>query len=119
MSRTEPEQKKQRASPRKRHWTRWVLAVLLAVMSTHTWWLSVLGEFLLAEEARPHADVALVIGGDHRMHEAAKLMSTSAVSQIWLIERDPSYAVEAGILPADHDMALEQLECLGVPAKDI
>jgi len=110
----------QRPVPNRRRWSRWlVFGAFLLALTTHGWWLSGIGRFLVAEEPISRADVVLVIGGDHRLHRAAELIADETVSQIWLIEQDPRYAVSAGILPATHVVAVEQLTEMGVPESQI
>ncbi len=91
---------------------------MLAVV-THSWWLRAIGEFLVAEKPASPADVVLVLGGDHRLQKAAELIADHSVSEVWLVELEPSYAVEAGILAADHDVAVEQLVSMSVPPSQI
>ncbi len=88
--------------------------VVLAVVS-HPWWLRAFGEFLVAERPLPPADVAIVLGGDHRLQRAAALFDERAVSEIWLLERRASYAVSVGILPPKDAVETEQLRQRGIP----
>ena len=91
----------------------------MVLLVTHAWWLKAFGEFLVLEKPFSRADAALVLGGDHRLQRATELLATEVVSQIWLVEQEPRYPVEAGILPAPHDIESEQLKTLGVSAEQI
>ncbi|MGD9855313.1 MAG: hypothetical protein AB7U20_10235 [Planctomycetaceae bacterium] len=82
---------------------------------THSWWLRAIGGFLAAESPLRKADAAVVLGGDHRLQRAAEFWKDGTVSEIWLLEREPSYAVSAGILPPAHAVEVEELKSLGVP----
>ncbi len=92
--------------------------VLLAVVA-HPWWLRAIGEFLVAEQPLPPADVAIVLGGDHRLQRAAALFDEGVISEIWLLERQASYAVSAGILPPNNVVEAEQLAQMGVPLEKV
>lgn len=93
--------------------------VCLLTLLTHSWWLSWFGDFLVADEPTSPSDVVLVLGGDHRLQKAAELIADRSVSEVWLIELEPSYAVQTGILPADHEAEIEQLVTLSVPQSQI
>lgn len=119
MSDLQTESKESESLSPRRRWKRWTLLAMLIVAMSHSWWLGAFGEFLVSEAPLSQADVALVLGGDHRLQKAADLLASGAVSEIWLIEREPTYAIEAGILPSDHEVALEELETHGVPVREI
>ncbi len=107
--------------PSQRRWRRRaILCALLLTVVTHPWWLRAIGEYLAAkEEPVSSADVVLVLDGDHRLQLAAQMLVNESVSEVWLVEREPSYAEEAGILPTRHDVAVRELVSLGVPEKQI
>lgn len=115
---------KQRLAPR-RAWfgrggwitfRRFLLGLVLVLLASHVWWLRALGAYLIAEEPVSRADAAVVLGGDHRLQRAAELFHNGAVEEIWVLEREPSYAVTAGILRPNHGVEMEELVGLGVPA---
>ncbi len=115
---TETPDRRSLRSPRPWRWKTLLCALLLVVM-THPWWLRAIGEFLVAEKPVPTADVAIVLGGDHRLQRATELLTTGMVSQVWLVEREPSYAEEAGILPTSHALELRELISLGAQESQI
>ncbi len=96
-----------------------ILSFALLAVVYHPWWLQAIGEFLVAEQPVPPVDVAIVLGGDHRLPRAAALFDERAVSEIWLLERRASYAVSAGILLPNDAIELEQLRQRGIPAEKV
>ncbi|MCA9111285.1 MAG: hypothetical protein KDA52_15135 [Planctomycetaceae bacterium] len=107
------------SSRRKRRFGRILLGLFVVGVVTHPWWLRGIGEFLVAEQPKSDAEVVLVLGGDHRLQEAAELIRDQTVSEVWLVELDPTYAVLAGILPADHIVASNQLVSMDVQPSQI
>ncbi|MBX3439368.1 MAG: hypothetical protein KF861_17910, partial [Planctomycetaceae bacterium] len=81
---------------------------------THPWWLRAYGEFLALERPTRPGGACVVLGGDHRHQRAAELLHQGTVTEIWLLEREASYAVKAGILRPHHAMEIDHLRSLGI-----
>ncbi len=69
---------------------------------------------LVADDVRP-SDVALVVGGDRCLEEAARLYADGTVRGVLLIETAPGRLVRQGILPPAEETARRALVQHGVP----
>jgi hypothetical protein len=107
----------------KRRWRLWRVLACLVVVTTavvcfHGRILRGVAELLVVEEPREAAQAVLMIGGESRFDEAAKLHDAGA-KVVLLLRARPGRLERLGILRSADEMTRRELLSRGIPAADM
>ena len=92
---------------------------LLLAWLVYLWALHTVGSILVVEETPGRDDAILALGGDRRVEVAAKLWRQEPTHRMLLVKRPLSRVERLGIVKIPVDVAVAQLEKLGVAHQSI
>lgn len=72
--------------------------------------------FLVVEDELEPADAVLILGGEGRYDEAARLVRERWVHRVMVIQERPNRLEALGVVPSEGDRARRELTARGVPA---